>query len=162
MVWGFQKEQNGDPSVLLIRRTETVETHKGQMAFPGGMRDPEDLTETSTAIRESQEEVGLCSENLQILGVLPQLATGTGFLVSPVLAWLHEPIDTIQLVLNPEETAEVIWVPRSELLKTYRREWIPYGSVKYPTDVFLKDPYRVWGVTGALLKNLLDRLDRLG
>lgn len=161
IIWGFSEQQSSDPSVLLIRRTETVEAHKGQMAFPGGVQDANDVSEVQTALRECHEEVGLPPDQLEVLGVLPQMPTVTGFLVSPVLAWLRCPIESAALVLNSHEIAEAIWVKHSRLIQSYRKESIPYGSVRYPIDVFLEEPYRVWGITGSLLKNLLDRLDQV-
>ena len=76
-------------SVLLTRRSEDVETHKGQMAFPGGSCDPEDERSLeTTALRETEEEVGIPRALVRTLGRLPELVTTTGFRVTPVIALL--------------------------------------------------------------------------
>jgi len=162
IVWGFSLAVPDEPQVLLTRRTEKVETHKGQMAFPGGGRDPEDESSVATAIREAREEVGLDPGHVEVLGTLPELWTITNFLVTPVLALLHAPIEELALVHQEHEVDETIWVPLSRLRESYRREQVARGAIRYPIDVFLEEPYRVWGVTGSLLKNLLERLERLG
>lgn len=162
VAWGFHSGTPEDPQLLLTRRTETVETHKGQMAFPGGGRDPEDESVIATALREAREEVGLDPADVEVLGTLPEMGTISNFRVTPVLGLLHRPIEQVALVHNEHEIAESLWVPRSRLLQSYRREAITRGAVRYPIDVFLDEPHRVWGVTGTLLKNLLERLERLG
>ncbi len=161
VTWAFSAANPSEPQVLLTRRTEKVETHKGQMAFPGGMRDPGDLSDAETALREAHEEVGLSASLVEVLGELPPMWTVTGFLVTPVVSILKPSLEDVLLVNNEDEIAESLWVPRSRLEQTYRREFMRHQSVRYPIDVFLDEPHRVWGVTGALLKNLLERLERV-
>lgn len=151
-----------DPQVLVTRRTENVDTHKGQMAFPGGRQDPEDSSSVATALREAHEEVGLAPELVDVVATLPEMWTVTGFLVTPVLAVLKKPLEQVPLVHQVSEIDEALWVPYSRLQQTYRRETISRGAIRYPIDVFLDEPHRIWGVTGALLKNLLERIERLG
>jgi 8-oxo-dGTP pyrophosphatase MutT (NUDIX family) len=162
MAWGFSSSLPNDPQVLLTRRTEKVETHKGQMAFPGGGRDPEDESAIATALREAQEEVGLDPAQVEVLGMLPEMWTITNFVVTPVLAVVRAPVEALALVHSEHEIDESLWVPLSRLQESYRREHVARGAIRYPIDVFLEEPYRVWGVTGSLLKNLLERLERLG
>lgn len=162
ILWGFSSANPDEPQVLLTRRTEKVETHKGQMAFPGGTQDPEDQSEVATALREAREEVGLNPQDVEVLGLLPQMWTITQFLVTPVLALSRSPIDQLVLTHHEHEVDETLWIPLSRLEESYRREHVVRGAIRYPIDVFLEEPYRVWGVTGSLLKNLLERLERLG
>ncbi|MBU6374470.1 MAG: CoA pyrophosphatase [Bdellovibrionales bacterium] len=162
MVWASSVSSPHDPQVLVTRRTESVDTHKGQMAFPGGRQDPEDPSSVATALREAQEEVGLAPELVDVVATLPEMWTVTGFLVTPVLAVLKKPLDQVPLVYQVSEIDEALWVPYSRLVQTYRRETLARGSVRYPIDVFLDEPHRIWGVTGSLLKNLLERIERLG
>ena len=150
------------PSVLITRRTQQVETHKGQMAFPGGHRDPEDQDAIATALREAHEEVGLDPEWVRVIGQLPELPTVTGFLVTPVVGWVARETDQIALTPAPFEIDGMFWIPMTRLWQVYRRESIEHGGLRYPIDVFEVDGHRIWGVTGTLLKNLLDRITRVG
>ncbi len=152
-----------DPALLLTRRTETVKTHKGQIAFPGGMIDPRDLDEVDTALRETEEEIGIPRETVIVVGKMPDLWTATGFRVTPVVGVLKIPRDEIRLRPSAEEIAEVFWAPLNLLLnpETYRSEEMRAGAFKYRTDVYQIGEHRVWGATAAMIKNLLDRLRAL-
>lgn len=152
--------------LLLTRRTETVESHKGQMAFPGGRCEPEELLEgrfEETALRETHEEVGIEARDIRVIGALPGLDTATGFWVRPFVGLLRLPIEEITPRLNAGEIAELVWVPWSILTHpaTYRREVFERGSVRFMTHVYQVGENRIWGATGAMIKNLLDRLRKL-
>ena len=162
---GFTEKGN-DPQLLITRRTDTLEKHKGQYAFPGGTHDPEDdldLGIVTTALRETEEETGISRDHVRVLGLLPKLWTPTGFQITPVLAVLDTPIETTVLSLSADETAEVFWVALSTLTEPgiYRQESMQYGNVSFPIHVFMIAHHRVWGATGAIIKNLLDRLRSL-
>jgi 8-oxo-dGTP pyrophosphatase MutT (NUDIX family) len=159
---GPANEWSTGPAVLITRRTDQVDTHKGQMAFPGGRRDPEDRDAVTTALREAREEVGLDPEHLRVLGSMPELPTVTGFLVTPVVAMLEPPLASLSLRAEPSEIDVMLWVGLDHLRAAYRRESLEHGGVRYPIDVFEVHGHRIWGVTGTLLKNLLDRIARVG
>jgi 8-oxo-dGTP pyrophosphatase MutT (NUDIX family) len=147
----------------MTQRTETVETHKGQMALPGGGLDPgEDAL--MAALRETEEEVGIDRGLVEVLGRLPDLTTVTGFQVTPVVGVLREEIVRVSLSPNAHEIAEAFWIPWSVLTHpdTYRRELLRVGPVQYPTHVYQVKHYRIWGATGSMIKNLLDRVEALG
>jgi 8-oxo-dGTP pyrophosphatase MutT (NUDIX family) len=155
------------PCILYTRRTESVETHKGQMAFPGGHSEPHELDldgAAITALRETEEEVGIPREKIRVRGQLPPLVTPTGFLIRPIVGILAVPIEDVILELDEAETAEAIWIPLTTLLGpgTYRREFYPVGKLKFPIDVYQVNQHRIWGATGSMTKNLLDRLEALG
>lgn len=157
-----------DHLILLTRRTDTVETHKGQMAFPGGMKDPSDSSLVETALRETQEEVGIPPEVIEVIGCLPTLVTITGFDVTPVVAVARKMYSEIKIVPNAHEIAYPVWAPLGTLLsdESYRREYLERDGARFPLDVFYvpgpEGVDRVWGVTGILVKNLLDRIRRVG
>jgi len=149
-----------DASILFTRRTETLQNHKGQIAFPGGTTDPGDFGPIATALRETQEEVGLGEEGVEVIGMLPPLLTVTGFRVTPVLAVVNADPASLPLFPNPAEIAETFWAPLSLLRSgsTYRCELYEYQGKDYPIHVYQVGGHRIWGATGAILKNLLDRL----
>lgn len=153
---------SSEPHLLVTRRTHKVETHKGQMAFPGGHTDPEDDDAVATALREAREEVGLDSRDLTVLGTLPALDTVTRFRVTPVVSVVRTRLEDLSLTPAEDEIDAMVWVSLRQLREVYRREAIEHGQIRYPIDVFQVDEYRIWGVTGTLIKNLLDRMERVG
>lgn len=153
------------PSILYTKRTETLAVHKGQISFPGGRTDAEDLQDSVvTALRETEEETGIFRNQIEVLGRLPSLITNTGYDVVPIVGIATLPLDHIALQLSAEEISEALWVPLDHLLhpNTYKREVFKVGEVGYPIDVFDFHHHRIWGVTGTLTKNLLDRLSSVG
>jgi 8-oxo-dGTP pyrophosphatase MutT (NUDIX family) len=171
LLFGYHPDRRG-PSLLYIRRTESVATHKGQMAFPGGLCEAQDevlqmegeglnlCRFAVTALRETEEEVGISRSLVRVLGQMPTLITVTGYLIQPVVGVLKPYLNEISLILDADEIAEAIWIPLETLLHpdTYRRETIAVGDVRYPIDVFQVNHHRIWGATGSMTKNLLDRL----
>lgn len=156
-----------DAEVLLTRRTEKVDHHKGQIAFPGGRTDPDDqdpgfvhLTARTTALRETEEEVGIPRSRIEVVGELPAMLTVTRFTVIPVVGLLREPEVPIQLQPNEHEIDEVFWARISTLNApgVYRQEYVEFNGRRYPTHVYQVGPHRVWGATGAMLRNFLERL----
>lgn len=148
-------------SLLYTLRTEQVEHHKGQMAFPGGYCEVQDRGDpANTAVRETEEEVGISRELIQVIGTLPSLPTLTGFLIQPCVGILKAPIENVSLRLNTSEIADAVWVPFDVLLaqKTYQLETLKSGLMEYSTHVYQVDRFRIWGATGSITKNLLDRL----
>ncbi len=160
-------EHEGEPALLLTRRTETVDTHKGQMAFPGGKAEPHEIGmgdgAVRTALRETDEEVGIPASRIEVVGELPGLWTVTGFWVTPVVGFLRGPAHEVEIRVQAMEIAETLWIPLARLLApgTYARELMKVGAVNYPIHVFQVDQYRIWGATGAMIKNLLDRIERV-
>jgi len=170
--------RQGAPSseieILITRRTEHLETHKGQYAFPGGMQDPEDGVSGSeaaivaTALREAEEEMGVSSSDVITIGTLPEIWTPSGFQVTPVLGLLRNPIEVAKLVPNPDEISDWFWCPLSRFRDSsvYRQEQrtisIEGVSHTVPVDVFEIDTHRIWGMTGAILKNFIGRWEKLG
>ncbi len=147
-------------SVLLTERSLHLSTHGGQIAFPGGKADALDADEVATALRETQEEVGLAPEFVQVIGKLPHYITGTHFVISPVVA-LVDPDFTLHI--NPDEVAHVFEVPLSFLMNPAhhnehafdwqgaRRRWfsMPYQDPLTPE----RPEHFIWGATAGMLRN---------
>ena len=148
-------------TVLLTQRTDHLTDHPGQISFPGGRVEHDDADATATALREAREEIGLHASHVDVLGVLPTYTTGTGFIVTPVVA-LVEPGFTV--TADPFEVAEVFEVPLSFLMTpaNHRHHAIEFGGVRRE---FLSMPwqgvgpdgeprrYFIWGATAAMLRN---------
>ncbi|MFM2275847.1 MAG: hypothetical protein RL211_1719 [Pseudomonadota bacterium] len=144
------------PTILLTQRTAHLSTHSGQVAFPGGKQDEGDADLFVTALRETEEEVGLGREFVQVLGSLPVYVTGTSFIISPVVA-LVAPGFT--LAPNADEVADVFEVPLAFLMNpaNHRRHAFEWEGVRRE---WLSMPYQdpvaerfIWGATAGMLRN---------
>lgn len=142
-------------TVLLTQRTAHLHDHAGQVSLPGGRVDETDADAVATALRETEEEVGLHRRHIEILGSLPDYMTGTGFRVTPVVALVHPPFD---LQADPFEVAEIFEVPLAFVLDGANHQ---RRSVDLPGNVvrrsFYTMPYGryfVWGATAGMLRNL--------
>ncbi len=149
-------EQRGEPYVLFTRRTETVETHKGQISFPGGAADPGDADVQSTALRETEEEMGIPPTQIEVLGVLDDLPTTVSkFVVAPVIGIIPYPF---LFRINSAEIAEVLTVPLRVFrdpshLRVERRE---REGRTFDAYVYRYDKHEIWGVTARIMKGFVD------
>lgn len=141
------------PDVLLIRRADGLNSHPGQVAFPGGAIDPEDTGVVDAALREAVEEVGLTRDGVRPIATMPELHLGrSGFRVNPVLAYWRDPCEVSPVDVG--ETAAVARVPISWLTDPSNR--LQVGVGRHTTPAFLVPGMLVWGFTGALLSGVLD------
>ncbi len=141
------------PEVLLLERSHEMRSHAGQVAFPGGSREPGDADAAATAIREAAEETGLDPSSVQVLAVLPELwLPPSNFVVTPVLAWWRRP-GPVRAV-DPAETASVHRMPLGDLLDPANRSSVRHPS-GYVGPAFVVGGLFVWGFTAGLLSRLL-------
>jgi len=141
-----------DPTVLLTLRSSRLNAHAGQVAFPGGRTEPGETPEQA-ALREAQEEVGLDPTMPEILGRLPTLLTGTGYLVTPVVALLRPPFT---LNNQPDEVDEAFEYPLAQLLdpaapELRRQEF--RGRMR-EFWVWPHERHYIWGATASMLVTL--------
>ncbi|MFI5251657.1 MAG: NUDIX hydrolase [Bacteroidota bacterium] len=142
-------------SILLTVRTDEVETHKGQISCPGGMRDDGDNDLTQTALRETEEELGIPRTSIEILGVSDDQATPTKFIITPVVGCLDE---LPSLTLNTNEVAEVFTVPLSVFIekKNARNEEREFQGKIHTVWYFQYGKHMIWGATAILLVNFAE------
>jgi 8-oxo-dGTP pyrophosphatase MutT (NUDIX family) len=155
-------ERDDGLHVLLTRRTDHLTDHAGQVSFPGGRAEPDDIDVVDTALRETQEEVGLPRERVQVLGPLNTYSTVSSYVVTPIVALVQPPF---QLALDDFEVAEAFEVPLQFLMTPahHHRHAAEFGGVRRQ---FLSMPwqgvdaqgqpreYFIWGATAAMLRNL--------
>lgn len=144
------------PSLLFTMRSPKLRKHSGQISFAGGRLDDADPSEIDAALREAQEEIGLEPSAVEVLGQMPKYLTGTGYIVTPVVA-LVQP--NVQLLLNPHEVTETFEVPLAFLMNPSNhrrhtrvfqgktREWfsMPYGEGGRERFI--------WGATAGMIRN---------
>jgi 8-oxo-dGTP pyrophosphatase MutT (NUDIX family) len=141
--------------LLLTKRTDTVEHHKGQISFPGGMVDEEDESSNTTALREVEEEIGIPSSAINILGRLDDIHIPSGFVVTPIVGYIKS---LAELKTSADEVAEVLLIPLEKffdpsLRRTEIRELKGVARQVYLYDVW-KEP--VWGATAHIIKQFVD------
>jgi 8-oxo-dGTP pyrophosphatase MutT (NUDIX family) len=149
----------GDWHLLFTRRTETVLNHKGQVAFPGGAVEPDDPDVEFAALRETHEEIGLAPERVKILGRMPDYATISDFLISPVVGRVPWPFE---MVLSPEEVMHTFTIPLHWLANSRNWEEKPYVRPDGRQDlvIFYKtySGELLWGITARITLNFLQIL----
>lgn len=143
----------GTPHFVLTRRTETVATHKGQISFPGGVREPGDTSLIETALRETREEIGVPAETVEVLGEFHDYRAVTGFVVRPVVGLIRGPA---RFVPFEPEVAYVLEVPLSFFrdAEPVVRERLVLGE---PAKVYYYD-YRgenIWGLTARMIRDFV-------
>lgn len=140
-------------TMLLTQRTDHLRDHAGQVSFPGGRVEAHDESAVATALRETEEEVGLSPSHIEIVGELDLYDTRTGFRITPVVG-LVEPGFT--LTLDEFEVAEAFEVPLSFVLDPenhHKRSLVWRGTERH----FYLLPYaerEIWGVTAGMIVNL--------
>lgn len=144
-------------TVLLTQRTAHLRDHAGQISFPGGRVEAEDVSPVHTALRETEEEVGLASDRVEILGFLPEYRTGTGFRVTPVVGLVHPPFE---LKPDPFEVAEVFEVPLNFLLDpaNHQQHSMHYRGAMRQYFAMPYGDYFIWGATAGMIRSLSERL----
>ena len=149
----FKKGENCH--LLFTKRSEEVKYHKGEISFPGGVVDKEDLELERTALREAFEEIGLKESDVQIIGALDDIVTITEFIVTPIVGLFPYPYP---FKISEVEIAELIEVPLSFLLvedNLSERE-IFRGGQKEVVYAYQYGKHTIWGATARILKQFLD------
>lgn len=145
--------------LLLTHRSAHLNNHAGQISFPGGRFETDDMSSIETALREAQEEIGLDRQHVDVIGALPQYRTGTGYDVTPVVALLQPPFE---LTPDPVEVASIFEVPLSFLMdaNNHQRRSLSLPGGK-GMRTFYAMPYQqhfIWGATAGMLRNLFHLL----
>jgi 8-oxo-dGTP pyrophosphatase MutT (NUDIX family) len=141
--------------MVFTERRADLRTHAGQIAFPGGRRDPEDADLVSTALREAEEEIGLSRQRLEVLGTLDDVPTPTGFVITPVVGLVR---GTVELAPHAGEVAAVFECSLDELMNpsVYRDEGVrSWEGIEYSMHEYKVCQRRIWGATARMVHQLL-------
>ena len=150
-------DRRPEATVLLTQRTDTLTSHAGQIAFPGGRIDATDESAVAAALREADEEIGLPASFVETLGVGPDYLTGSGYHVALVLGVVRP---GFALAINPAEVRDAFEVPLRFLMdpanhKRGSRVW--QGATRLFFEMPYEDRY-IWGITAGILRILYERL----
>ena len=153
-------KENGDAYLLFTQRTDVVEHHKGQICFPGGMRDHENETLWETALRECEEEIGLDRHRVTLIKELKPQITPTGFLVTPFVGEIQKPVEWRA---NPDEIASIFSVPVSHLKNPHNSRFITrtWDGVEFIEPHFSYQHHDIWGMTGRVVCDFLESTNPL-
>ncbi|MDO3378030.1 CoA pyrophosphatase [Geoalkalibacter halelectricus] len=149
--------RDGEEQVLFTRRPDTMPHHRGEISFPGGRRQPEDPDLLATALRETEEEMGIAAQDVRILGRLDDFFSVHGYHVTPFVGCFPYPYT---FRVNVREVAEVITVPLARLRDPaifHIEDWSHRGR-DYPVHFYQIDHHQIWGLTAAILTQFLDRI----
>ncbi len=145
-------DRDGEKEIVFTRRTDRVETHKGQVSFPGGMAEPDDETPEFTALREAYEEIGLDAKQVQILGRLPQMKTVTGWVITPVVGWSNQ---QPEFKPNADEVERIFSIPLNWLADQRNfQERLYTRSDGTQEMVLFYEPFEgelLWGATARMV-----------
>lgn len=150
-------DRGDEATVILTKRTEALRSHSGQVAFPGGRIDPEDASPEAAALREAMEEIGLEQRFVDVVGRLPDYASGSGFRIAPVLGVVRP---GFKLTINPDEVDSAFEVPLRFLMDpaNHQRDSRVWEEKE---RFFYRMPYEdwmIWGVTAGIIHALYERL----
>lgn len=153
-------EHRAGPTVLLTLRTDHLEHHAGQVSFPGGRVEAEDRHPLDTALRETEEEIGLGRAHVELGGYLDTYETGTGFRITPVVGFVRP---GFTLAPDDFEVAEVFEVPLDFLFDptNHQRHSRTWNGVERHYHAMPFGDYYIWGATAGMLMNLYRRVHGL-
>jgi 8-oxo-dGTP pyrophosphatase MutT (NUDIX family) len=148
--------KNGETHLLFTRRDDQLPLHRGEICFPGGEQEPEDRDAAATALREAEEEIGLAPADVRLLGRLDDFVTRFHFHVVPFVGLFPCPYP---FRINRSEVAEVMEIPLRVLADpaVFRRERREVEGAWFDLCFFELDHCLIWGLTGAILRQFLDR-----
>ncbi len=141
--------------LILTKRTESLKHHRGEISFPGGRREKIDKDLIETALRETEEEIGVKTTQVKVIGRLDDLFTITRYIITPFIGIIH---GRVKLKSNDAEVAEILKVPLKLFLtkdKFAEKSWERNG-VKYPLYYYYWEDYEIWGATAYIINQFIE------
>lgn len=144
-----------NPEMIFTLRSAKLNTHRGQVAYPGGMRDKEDTSLLHTALRETHEEIGLPPEQVQVIAPLSQVMSLHRILVTPYVGVIPE---DHPLQANPDEIESIFRVPISFFLEDRRErtDALSYIDSTFYVPCYQWQHYQIWGMSALVLVDFLN------
>lgn len=150
-------ESGGEPYVVLTKRRSDLRRHAGEISFPGGRRDPEDVDLSETALREAEEEIGLERARASLLGELTPVSTFvTNYVIHPFVASIPP---GLTWRASEREVDEVLELELSDVRDAKTMTTITRRGIAFQADAYVLEGHVIWGATARILQQLLERLD---
>lgn len=157
VLMAFRPQEDGSVKLVFTKRRDDLPSHAGQISFPGGASDPTDADHVETALREAFEEVAIPTESVEVIGALEPMSTFVSdFAVYPIAGIVAA---DVPLVPNPDEVDTVFEVDLAELVELREKRELRRGGMTFTTEAFETHGGLIWGVTGYILGQLIDRID---
>ncbi|WP_411359922.1 CoA pyrophosphatase [Pseudidiomarina sp. YC-516-91] len=149
-------ERDGELQLVLTQRAASLRHHAGQISFPGGRQEPDDGSLWETAVRETEEEIGLPRDAVECIGQLQDYPVISNFIIRPYVGFIHP---AAPLQADPNEVAEIFTVPVAHVLHQQRH--FAYRMQRFLYDRVYFIPYQhrnIWGATAGILRELADHV----
>ena len=145
--------ENQSSDLVLTVRSANLKSHAGQISLPGGTSEDIDQNSVATALRESEEEIGLKAKNVEVLGQLGDLALPSGYHVTPIVGIVDRGLD---FVACPDEVADIFQAPLDLVLDitAYKKSAMTFNNQQRTILELMYEDYRIWGATAAILYHL--------
>lgn len=141
-----------DPQILLTMRAMHLNSHSGEVAFPGGKVDEGDLSSMHTALRETEEEVGISPDDVRIVGALDYRQTRFGMAVKPYVGLVN---DGAEIITNPDELSEAFLVPVSFFRDNEPQSQTKFEGNLYNIPSYRYQDYNIWGLTAFIIMDFV-------
>lgn len=154
-------EDHNNPEIIFTLRSSNLSTHRGQVSFPGGRRDPDDESLAATALRETHEEIGLPPDKVELIAPLSQVMSLHQILVTPYVGVV--PRDH-PLKANPAEIESIFKVPVSFFLEDRRErtDTLSFMNNTFHVPCYCWDRYQIWGLSAVVLVDFLNAVYNAG
>jgi 8-oxo-dGTP pyrophosphatase MutT (NUDIX family) len=154
-------DRPGGMTIVLVQRTQHLRHHPGQISFPGGGIEPADDGPVAAALRETQEEIGIAREHIEVVGQLEPIVTGTGFHITPIVGFVAA---NVELTIDPFEVESVFEVPLAFVLDPRHHEVRTRQFEGKDVSYYVLDyeGRNIWGATARILVNLARHLGAAG
>jgi 8-oxo-dGTP pyrophosphatase MutT (NUDIX family) len=156
VLMAFRPQPEGPPTLVFTKRHDDLPSHPGQISFPGGSWDTGDRDLIHTALREAEEEVAISPDDVRVIGALEPMPTiVSDFAVYPVAG---EVSAELPLTPNPSEVDSIFEVDLATLIEIREKRELQRAGITFTTEAFDTEHGLIWGVTGYILGQLLDRI----
>ena len=152
-----RRDADGGSSILFTQRSSSMNSHAGEVAFPGGKRDPEDATTWHTALRECNEEIGLDSSVIERVATLPSAISRWGLAVHPWVAYVDSACKSQELGIRTSETEHIFWVPITHFSDTKHLSYDDFtrDGQQYQMPRWQYQDWSIWGLTAMITATFL-------